>query len=92
MLYQALGLISFFTVGEDEVKHSQSHEEHLRRRRQVQYTRILRRLYPCWEVISFEDFKESGSVSVARSKGLYRLEGKDYTVQDGDIITFRFSK
>ena len=43
------------------------------------------------EVIHFDDFKKAGSESAARKQGLYRLEGKDYIVQDGDIIKFRFN-
>lgn len=43
------------------------------------------------EVISFEDFKKAGSEQEAKKLGIYRLEGKDYIVQDGDIIFFRFN-
>ena len=43
------------------------------------------------EVISFEDFVSSGSLHNAREKGMIALEGKDYEVRDGDIITFKFS-
>jgi len=43
------------------------------------------------EVISFADFVACGSEHVAREKGLLRSEGKDYLVQDGDIIHFRFN-
>ena len=43
------------------------------------------------EVVSFDDLKELGSMKEAKAKGRARLEGKDYIVQDGDIITFRFN-
>ena len=44
------------------------------------------------EVISYEDFVAcDGSYTVAKEKGLMRLEGKDYVVQDGDIMHFRFA-
>ena len=43
------------------------------------------------EVVSYEDFISCGSWAAARDKGLARLEGKDYVVQDGDIIIFRFN-
>jgi GTP-binding protein YchF len=43
------------------------------------------------EVISFDDLVETGSVVEARSKGKARLEGKDYVMQDGDVVEFRFS-
>jgi GTP-binding protein YchF len=43
------------------------------------------------EVISYDDFTSSGSEHAAKEKGLLRVEGKDYVVQDGDIIHFRFN-
>ena len=43
------------------------------------------------EVVSFSDFKETGSMAEAQKAGKFRLEGKDYLVQDGDIIHFRFN-
>ncbi|BDZ38910.1 hypothetical protein GCM10025863_15240 [Microbacterium suwonense] len=43
------------------------------------------------EVISFEDLVEAGSVAEARAKGKARLEGKDYVMQDGDVVEFRFN-
>lgn len=44
------------------------------------------------EVVSFEDLTECGSIKEARSRGKVRMEGKDYEVQDGDVITFHFSR
>ena len=43
------------------------------------------------EVVSYEDLRRLGSMKACREKGLLRLEGKDYVVKDGDIITVRFS-
>ncbi|MCG6197431.1 DUF933 domain-containing protein, partial [Anoxybacillus sp. LAT_38] len=43
------------------------------------------------EVISYDDLVEAGSVAAAREKGKYRLEGKEYVVQDGDVMHFRFN-
>lgn len=43
------------------------------------------------EVVNFEDFKKAGSESEAKKQGLYRLEGKEYIVKDGDMIEFRFN-
>ena len=43
------------------------------------------------EVISYHDLVKCGSLSEARKKGLLRLEGKNYIVQDGDVITFLFN-
>jgi ribosome-binding ATPase YchF (GTP1/OBG family) len=42
------------------------------------------------EVISFDDLVEAGSVAEARSRGKARMEGKDYVMQDGDVVEFRF--
>jgi hypothetical protein len=43
------------------------------------------------EVISYHDLVKCGSLAEARKKGLLRLEGKTYTVQEGDVITFLFN-
>ena len=43
------------------------------------------------EVMTFEDLKKLGSEKAVKEAGLMRLEGKDYVVKDGDIITFRFN-
>ncbi|NMA68128.1 MAG: DUF933 domain-containing protein, partial [Desulfitobacterium sp.] len=43
------------------------------------------------EVVSYQDFVENKGLNGAKEKGLVRLEGKDYIVQDGDVIHFRFN-
>ena len=43
------------------------------------------------EVVSYDDFIAAGSWAAAREKGVARLEGKDYVVQDGDVMLFRFA-
>ena len=43
------------------------------------------------EVISYDDLIASGSMTVAKEKGLVRSEGKDYVMRDGDIVVFRFN-
>ena len=43
------------------------------------------------EVVSFDDLMASGTYAQAREKGLVRLEGKDYVMNDGDIVLFRFN-
>ena len=43
------------------------------------------------EVTSYKDFVDAGSYAVARERGVTRLEGKDYVIQDGDIVHFRFN-
>ncbi len=43
------------------------------------------------EIVAFADLRAAGSVKVAREKGLWRLEGKDYVMKDGDVTAFRFN-
>ncbi|WP_144445230.1 DUF933 domain-containing protein, partial [Clavibacter michiganensis] len=43
------------------------------------------------EVISYDDLVETGSIAEARSKGKARIEGKEYVMQDGDVVEFRFN-
>ena len=43
------------------------------------------------EIVSFDDLVARGSKAAAREKGLVRLEGKDYVMQDGDVVEFRFN-
>lgn len=89
--YEHLGLISFLTVGKDEVrawtimKGTPALEAAGRIHSDIQKGFIRA------EVVAFEDFRREGSMAAAREKGLVRLEGKTYEVQDGDIINFRFN-
>jgi len=43
------------------------------------------------EVIAYEELRQVGDMKAAREKGLFRLEGKEYVIKDGDIVKFRFS-
>lgn len=43
------------------------------------------------EVVAFEDLMDCGSLTVAKEKGLVRSEGKEYVMQDGDVVLFRFN-
>ena len=43
------------------------------------------------ETVTYEDLVECGSVAAARDKGLYRMEGKEYVVKDGDVLLFKFN-
>ena len=43
------------------------------------------------EVVSFDDLMACGSIAAAKEKGLYRSEGKDYVMNDGDVVLFRFN-
>ena len=43
------------------------------------------------ETLAYEDLVECGSIAAAREKGLYRIEGKEYVVADGDVMLFKFN-
>jgi hypothetical protein len=90
--YDALGLVSFFTVGKNEVKAwtIKNGTEALKAAGKVHSD--MERGFIRAEVISFSDFVSSEKDMVkAREKGLLRLEGKTYIVKDGDIINFKFN-
>ena len=89
--YALLGLISFFTVGEDEVRAwtIKSGTKALDAAGVVHSD--FQKGFIRAEVLSFDDFMEAGTYNEAKKKGTVRLEGKEYMVQDGDIINFRFN-
>ncbi len=89
--YDMLGLVSFLTVGEDEVRAWTVRKGVPARLAAGKIHSDIERGFIRAEVVSYDDFVEAGSLSVARSKGLLRLEGKHYVVRDGDIIDFRFN-
>lgn len=89
--YQLLGLISFITVGEDEVRAWTVRSNTNAVIAAGKIHSDIERGFIRAEVISYENFIASGSMHSAREKGLLRLEGKTYEVQDGDIINFRFN-
>ena len=89
--YELLGLISFFTTASSEVKawSIQSGTDAIKAAGKIHSD--MERGFIRAEVISYKDLVRCGSFAEARKKGLLRLEGKSYTVQDGDIITFLFN-
>ncbi|MBF8267273.1 MAG: ychF [Dehalococcoidia bacterium] len=89
--YALLGLISFFTVGPDEVKAWTIPCNTPAVRAAGKIHSDIERGFIRAEVISFDDMARCGSLAEARKKGLLRLEGKTYQVQDGDVITFLFN-
>jgi GTP-binding protein YchF len=90
-VYSQLGLISFFTVGEDEVKAWTINEGINAKQAAGKIHSDIERGFIRAEVFAFDDLKELGSVAKLRENGRFRLEGKDYIVKDGDIISFRFN-
>ena len=89
--YDLLGYISFLTAGEDDV-HAWTIVRGTKAPRAAgKIHSDIERGFIRAEIVSFEDLKNCGSVAAARDKGLFRLEGKDYVMQDGDITNFRFN-
>ncbi|NOY64142.1 MAG: redox-regulated ATPase YchF, partial [Nitrospirae bacterium] len=91
LCYEHLGLISFLTVGKNEVRAWTIRKGTTAYMAAGKIHSDIQRGFIKAEVISYDDFIEAGSMAVARERGLLRLEGKDYIVQDGDIINFRFN-
>ena len=89
--YTLLGLISFLTAGEDECRAWTITRGTKAPQAAGKIHSDFERGFIRAETIAFEDLKACGSMAAAREKGLIRSEGKDYVVQDGDIILFRFN-
>jgi ribosome-binding ATPase YchF (GTP1/OBG family) len=89
--YDLLGYISFLTAGEDDV-HAWTIVRGTKAPRAAGkiHTDIERGFIRA-EIVAFEDLKACGSMAAARDKGLLRLEGKEYVMQDGDVTNFRFN-
>jgi ribosome-binding ATPase len=89
--YSLLGLISFFTVGEDEVRAWTIRRDTPAVKAAGKVHTDIEKGFIRAEVISYDDFIKSGTLAEARKHGLLRLEGKTYPVQDGDIANFLFN-
>jgi len=90
-VYQALGLVSFLTTGEDECRAWTIRRGTLAPRAAGAVHADIEKGFIRAEVISYDDFIELGSEAAAKKAGKYRLEGREYVVQDGDIVHFRFN-
>jgi GTP-binding protein YchF len=89
--YELLGLISFFTVGEDEVRAWTIPKDTLAVDAAETIHSDLKKGFIRAEVISYDDLMDAGSHAEARKRGTVRLEGKTYKVQNGDILNIRFN-
>ena len=89
--YELLGLISFFTVGPDEVRAWTIKNDTLAVDAAEVIHSDIKKGFIRAEVVAYKDLIGAGSYKDARQKGTVRLEGKTYPVQDGDIIEFRFN-
>ena len=89
--YETMGLISFFTVGEDEVRAWTIEKGASALEAAGKIHTDIQKGFIRAEIIAYDDLIAAGSTAAARKAGTYRLEGKTYTVKDGDIINFRFN-
>jgi len=89
--YGLLDLIAFFTVGEDEVRAWTIRRGTAARQAAGRIHSDLERGFIRAEVTPYETFMEFGSEAAARDAGKLQVEGKDYVVQDGDIMHIRFN-
>ncbi len=89
--YALLGLVSFLTAGEDEVKAWPIRKGTPALGAAGKIHSDIERGFIRAEVVSYDDLIAAGSMAKAREAGGVRLEGKDYVVQDGDVINFRFN-
>lgn len=90
-VYNYLGLISFLTAGEDEVRAWTIKRNTDAKKAAGKIHSDIERGFIRAEVVAFDDLVAAGSMAKAKEKGLFRLEGKEYIVKDGDIINFRFN-
>ena len=89
--YDLLGLMSFLTAGEPEVRAWTIKKGTKAPVAAGKIHSDIQRGFIKAEVVSFDDLVKSGSMNTAKEKGLIRLEGKDYIMQDGDIVLFKFN-
>lgn len=89
--YALLGLVSFFTIAGPEIRAWTVRAGTNARNAAGAVHSDMERGFIRAEVVAFDDLDRLGSLAAARESGLYRLEGKDYLVRDGDVILFRFN-
>ena len=89
--YATVGLISFLTVGKDEVRAWPIRDGTIAVDAAGKVHTDIKRGFIRAETFAFEDMKEHGSEKALKAAGKIRLEGKEYVVKDGDVINFRFN-
>jgi ribosome-binding ATPase YchF (GTP1/OBG family) len=89
--YRALGLVSFLTTGEDECRAWTIRRGTPAPRAAAAIHADFEKGFIRAEVVAYDDFITLGSEAAAKKAGKYRLEGREYVVQDGDIVHFRFN-
>ena len=89
--YHLLGLRTYFTAGEKEVRAWTIHVGDTAPKAAGVIHSDFERGFIKAETVAYDDLVKLGSVSAAREKGLYRMEGKEYVVKDGDVLLFKFN-
>ena len=89
--YRLLGLISYLTAGQPEVRAWTIREGTKAPQAAGKIHTDFERGFIRAEVIAYDDLIACGSMAVAKEKGLVRSEGKEYVMRDGDVVLFRFN-
>ena len=89
--FQLLGLQTYFTAGEKEVRAWTIHVGDTAPAAAGVIHSDFERGFIKAETVSYDDLVTSGSVAAARDRGVYRMEGKEYIVKDGDVLLFKFN-
>ena len=89
--YHLLGLRTYFTAGEKEARAWTIHEGDTAPKAAGVIHSDFERGFIKAETVAYDDLVKCGSVAAAREKGLYRMEGKEYVVKDGDVMLFKFN-
>ncbi|MSU59309.1 MAG: redox-regulated ATPase YchF [Pedosphaera sp.] len=89
--YHLLGLRTYFTAGEKEVRAWTIHAGDTAPKAAGVIHSDFERGFIKAETVAYDDLINCGSVAAAREKGLYRMEGKEYVVKDGDVLLFKFN-
>ena len=89
--YHLLGLRTYFTAGEKEVRAWTIHAGDTAPKAAGVIHSDFERGFIKAETVAYADLVNCGSVAAAREKGLYRMEGKEYVVKDGDVLLFKFN-
>ena len=89
--YDLLGLMSFLTAGEPEVRAWTIKKGTKAPEAAGKIHSDIQRGFIKAEVVSYDDLIKEGSMVAAKERGLVRSEGKEYVMQDGDIVLFKFN-
>ena len=89
--HELLGLLTYFTVGPKEARAWTVHQGATGPQAAGVIHTDFERGFICAEVIAYDEFVRLGGEQVAKDQGRMRLEGRDYVIQDGDVVHFRFN-